>query len=61
MKPLYRVFRTTQSDLLKFNGTIVEVTGPLPETEYDKEDVGPMFRARFNDGIIRDVFDDELN
>lgn len=60
MKPIYRVFRTTQSDLLKFNGTIVLVLAPLPEAEYDKEDVGPMFRAQFKDGIIRDVFDDEL-
>lgn len=61
MRPINRVFRTTDSDLIQFNNSIVEVVEPLPESEYDKEDVGPMFRARFSDGVIRDVFDDELN
>lgn len=61
MRELNRVFHTTDSELLKFNNTIVTVLDPLPESEYDKEDVGPMFRARFIDGEIRDVFDDELN
>ena len=60
MRPIYRVFRTTQSDLLKFNGTIVLVLAPLPEADYDKEDVGPMFCAQFKDGATRNVFDDEL-
>lgn len=60
MRPLHRIFRTTQSDLLKFNGTIARVIEPLPETDYDREDVGPMYKARFIDGEIRDVFDDEL-
>lgn len=55
-----RKFTTTQSDLLKFNGLEVDVLGPLSESEYDLEDVGPMFKARFPDGEIRDVFEDEI-
>lgn len=54
------LFHTTQSDLVKFNFSHVEVLGPLDETEYDREDVGPMYKARFIDGEIRDVFEDEL-
>lgn len=53
-------FFTTQSDLVKFNGSRIEILEPLDEREYDREDVGPMYKARFNDGEIRDVFEDEL-
>lgn len=54
------IFNTTQSDLVKFNSSYVEVLAPLDEEEYDREDVGPMYKARFIDGEIRDVFEDEL-
>lgn len=53
-------FYTTQSDLLQYNGAEVTVLGPLPESEYDKEDVGPMFMIRFPDGKEIDAFEDEL-
>lgn len=53
-------FYTTQSDLSQYNGTVVEVLGPLPESEYDREDVGPMYRVRLWDGSVIDAFDDEL-
>ena len=53
-------FYTTQSDLVKFNGSRIEILEPLDEREYDREDVGSMYKARFSDGEIRDVFEDEL-
>jgi len=43
-------FMTTQSDLLKYNGTTVEVLCELDESEYDKEEVGQMYRIRLIDG-----------
>jgi len=55
-----KVFYTTQSDLMQYNGTVVKVLWPLPESEYDREDVGPMYRIRLFDGSEIDAFDDEL-
>lgn len=61
-KELYMVakFYTTQSDLVKYNGTEVVVLGPLSESEYDREEVGPMYHIRLFDGTEIDAFDDEL-
>ena len=53
-------FNTTQSDLLKFNGTEVYIIRPLTEAEADIADVGNMYKVRFVDGFVRDVFEDEL-
>ena len=53
-------FMTTQSDLLKYNGTTVEVLCELDESEYDKEEVGQMYRIRLIDGNEINAFEDEL-
>ncbi len=55
-----KIFNTTQSDLIKYNGTKVEVIGELDESKYDKEDVGKMYKIIFFDGVKRDAFEDEL-
>lgn len=55
------VFNTTQSDFLKYNGTEVNVIRPLTEAEADIADVGNMYKVRFVDGFISDVFEDELS
>ena len=55
-----KVFRTTDSELQKYNGTEVEIMRPLNEQECDISDVGPMFKARFYDGAVHDVFEDEV-
>lgn len=53
-------FMTTQSDLLKYNGTTVAVLCELDESEYDKEEVGQMYRIRLIDGNEINAFEDEL-
>lgn len=55
------IFNTTQSDLLKYNGTSVYIERPLRKYEFDVEEVGNMYRARFIDGRHWDVFEDELS
>lgn len=55
-----KIFTTMQSDLRKYNGQIVDILGPLDESKYDKEDVGPMFTIKFHDGVIAEAFEDEL-
>lgn len=55
-----KTFYTTQSDLLKYNGTVVEVLREMAESEYDKADVGPMYVIRFFDGFVAGAFEDEL-
>ena len=55
------VFNTTQSDFLKYNGTEVHAIRPLTEAEADIADVGNMYKVRFVDGFISDVFEDELS
>ena len=54
------IFNTTQSDLARYNGTEVEIIRPLRKDEFDVEDVGMMYRAKFIDGRHWDVFEDEL-
>lgn len=53
-------FTTTDTELLKYNGTDVKIIRPLIETECDIEDVGNMYKVRFADGYERDAFEDEL-
>ena len=53
-------FMTTQSDLLKYNGTTVTVLCELDESEYDKEEVGQMYKIRLIDGNEINAFEDEL-
>ena len=54
-------FNTTDTELQKYNGTTIEVIRPLTEKECDINDVGNMYKAKFNDGCERDVFEDELD
>lgn len=54
-------FNTTDTELLKYNGTEVEVIRPLTETECDIADVGNMYKVRFTDGHEKDAFEDELD
>ena len=56
-----KVFNTTESGLVKYNGTEVEVIRPLTEKECDIAEVGMMYRVRFHDGCINDAFEDELS
>lgn len=56
-----KIFNTTDSELMKYNGTEVEVIRPLTEKECDIADVGNMYKVRFFDGYERDAFEDELN
>ena len=53
-------FNTTDAELVKYNGTKVEVIRPLTNDECDIEDVGNMYKVRFYDGYERDAFEDEL-
>ena len=54
------IFTTTQSDLIKYNGSVVLVLCPLNENEYDREDVGNMYKIRLFNGDEIDAFEDEL-
>lgn len=54
-------FHSTDSELSKYNGTEIEIIRPLTNEECDIEDVGVMYKVRFYDGYIRDVFEDELS
>lgn len=54
-------FNTTQSDLVKYNGTKVTVLRPLTDKECDIEDVGNMYYVIYEDGSFGDVFEDELS
>ena len=53
------IFNTTQSDLRKYNGTIVDVGDELTDKERDQE-VGTMYHITFHDGNKSDAFEDEL-
>ena len=54
------IFNTTQSDLLKYNETVVEVGAELTDSERDIE-VGKMYHITFHDGVKNDAFEDELS
>ena len=53
-------FKTTQSDLTKYNNTEAEVLRSLTNKEADIFEVGNMYHIRFNDGYETDAFEDEL-
>ena len=53
-------FYTTQSDLIKFNGSECEIVRELTDNECDKADVGRMFKIKFANGETIDAFEDEL-
>ena len=56
-----KIFNTTDSELVKYNGTEVEIIRLLTKEECDIEDVGNMYKVRFYDGYERDAFEDELS
>ena len=53
-------FFTTQSDLVKYNGLSCKVIVPLNESEYDKDDVGPMYKIVLETGAQLSCYADEL-
>ena len=55
-----KIFNTTQSDLVKYNGTLVEVGTELGDDERDPE-VGRMWHITFYDGVKKAAFEDELS
>lgn len=55
------IFNTTDTELVKYNGTKVEIIRPLTYDECDIDDVGNMYKVRFYDGYERDAFEDELS
>lgn len=55
------MFNTNDSKYEIYNGTEVEIIRPLTEKECDIADVGNMYKARFCDGYVSDVFEDELS
>ena len=55
------IFNTTQSDLARYNGTTVYIVRPLTKDEFDVEEVGNMYCAKFIDGKCWNVFEDELS
>lgn len=54
-----KIFNTTQSDLRKYNGTVVELGEELTDDERDPE-VGRMWHITFRDGCTVDAYEDEL-
>lgn len=55
-----KIFNTTQSDLIKYNGTLVEIGTELTDNERDPE-VGRMWHITFYDGKHSDAYEDELS
>ena len=48
------------NELMKYNNTEAEIIKPLTEEETDIPEVGNMYRVKFTDGFMTDVFEDEL-
>jgi hypothetical protein len=60
-----KTFRSSSTELgapgfSERSGEVVDVMRPLTADEVDLDEVGPMFRVRFADGVETDVFSDEL-
>ena len=57
-----KVFDThgNDNDLNSRSGQIVEIVRQLASDECDIDEVGKMYRVRFDDGYEADVFEDEL-
>jgi hypothetical protein len=59
-KMKYYIFKTTQSDLLRLNGSKCKIIRKLTKRECDIEEVGIMYKIKFEDGETIDCFEDEL-
>lgn len=55
------IFNTTESGLKKYNETEVKIIRPLTGKEADIEEIGNMYKVKYYDGFIGDVFEDELS
>ena len=55
-----KIFKTSQTDLIKYNGMECEVISKLNEVEYDKHLVGMMYNIRLLNGIKLQAFKGEL-
>ena len=53
-------FNSVQTDYSKYSGMKLEIIEPLPESEYDLIEVGPMFRIKLENGLVLTAFDDEI-
>ena len=53
-------FLTQQSDLIGLNGLRIVSVKPLDESEYDKEDVGPMYTVKLENERSVTVYADEV-
>jgi hypothetical protein len=54
-----KLFETTQSDLLKYNGQDFTIIRPLEVGKERDEEVGEMYEIQFADGFVTDAFADE--
>jgi hypothetical protein len=52
-------FATTDTEYRDRSGQGVAILRRLDE-EIDEDEVGPMYRIRFGDGVLADAFADEL-
>ena len=57
------IYNSHNADTLRnhLTGQEVEVIRPLTEEEADIEEVGMMYKCKFADGLVREVFEDELD
>lgn len=56
-----KTFTTVDTEWADRSGHAVTVLGEIDPTTYDRDEVGPMFRIQFADGIQADAFGDELS
>lgn len=53
-------FETVAGNLMQYNGQDFEILRELTEDEADVDEVGRMFKIKFQDGFITDAFEDEV-
>lgn len=54
------IFYSLDSNLKERNFSEVRILRELTADETDTDDVGTMYKIKFNDGFITDAYDDEL-
>jgi hypothetical protein len=59
--PIFRYSGTLDDHLREHDGQPITSRTPLDPKLYDREEVGPMSRVTFADGVVADIFDDELD
>lgn len=53
-------FQTPYEQYASRHGQSCTVIGEVPSTEYDRDEVGVMYRVRFNDGEVIDAWPEEV-